>query len=92
MVTSPNGNGVVIIGGYDDILASRYEYKNNKLIINNSKIQNSLSLWIKDDFFGHSTKAIKKLCATLFISMIPLHSDDLERQAALLINGINLSK
>ena len=81
-----------LIGGYDDILASRYEYKNNKLIINNSKIQNSLSLWIKDDFFGHSTKAIKKLCATLFISMIPLHSDDLERQAALLINGINLSK
>lgn len=88
-----------IIGLYDFIIAKHYELKlkntddnyiiDFRLYIDNSidKIQNKFLEIFQNSF---NIKEIYIITIHLFLSMLPLHSDDLTKQYALLANAIRL--
>lgn len=88
-----------IIGLYDFIIAKHYElkFKNTndnyvidfKLYIDNSinEIQNKFLEIFQNSF---NIKEIYIITVNLFLSMLPLHNDDMKKQYALLANAIRL--
>ncbi len=86
-----------IHGYYDHILTGNYELLETNsleysLTIFNSEEHSSLSailidLMEENDF---DTKQILAIESLLFLSMIPLHSDDTKRQKAFLLRGLEL--
>ena len=92
-----------IIGGYDSINNGLFsiEQKDNSLKINvlkpiqYKKISNEFDLWISKKW---NLEHIKMIEGLLFISMIPLHNEDLKKQLAFYaiglqrLNEINFSK
>lgn len=86
-----------IVGGYDAIISNRYsinyEDKDNLNLVLDDNIN---SKEIKDKFwdFSHQFNISKAdiiyIMITLFISMIPLHSDNKDRQLAFYLNANRL--
>jgi len=87
-----------IIGGYDYIIANQFqiEEKGLKFYPNDSVKINQLSKkfekLIYDEFFFISFDEILAINVLLFISMVPLHSDNKKRQEAFLLNSKRLYK
>ena len=83
-----------LFGGYDHILGGMYSYEGTGIKIHNEGLLRVLTChqWFAEGFFGRDFSAIEKLSATLFISMIPLHQDDENRQIALLSRGLQLAE
>ena len=92
-----------IVGGYDSINNGLFsvEQKDNSLKINilkpsqYEKISNEFDLWISKSW---NLEQIKMIEGLLFISMIPLHNEDIKKQLAFYavgvqrLNEINFSK
>jgi len=82
-----------IVGGYDSINNGLFsiEYKNNLLKINtlksvqHQKISNDFDLWVSKNW---NLEQIKMIEGLLFISMLPLHNDNLKKQLAFFTIGI----
>jgi hypothetical protein len=86
------------LDGYDVILNNMYTLKYNS--INNVEF-NKTNDYIKDEIYNifekkigslYSRDIIKCIESTLFLSMLPLHKEDIKRQHALLVNGLILLK
>lgn len=81
-----------IIGKYDFIIANRFKYKENTStdiefdIEYDNKIE-ELEIYF-DKFFDF--KMYYSIMINLFLSMIPLHSDNILRQKAMLANALDL--
>lgn len=81
-----------IIGKYDFIIANRFKYKENTStdiefeIEYDNKIE-ELEIYF-EKFFDF--KMYYPIMINLFLSMIPLHSDNILRQKAMLANALNL--
>jgi hypothetical protein len=84
-------------GGYDFIVTDRFEVciKSNSQIdlnIKNSdyrnQVQKIFEAWLISD--QELAKKIKAIEALLFLSMLPLHSDNPKRQKAMLANGLSI--
>jgi len=92
-----------IVGGYDSINNGLFsiDQKDNSLKINilkptqYEKISNNFDLWISKSW---NLEQIKMIEGLLFISMIPLHNEDIKKQLAFYavgvqrLNEINFSK
>ncbi|UKA06987.1 capsular biosynthesis protein [Photobacterium damselae subsp. damselae] len=86
-----------IIGLYDLILAGHYDVsiENNKIELNiyeqskNKTVQEYFIHLVKKEF-GISLEQLKAMQIQLFLSMLPLHSDDKNRQNALFANAFRL--
>lgn len=86
-----------IIGMYDWIIAGYYSVEISKRKINfqidepkqHKIIQQRFVEMIKDEF-GISPVSLMAMQVQLFLSMLPLHSDDKDRQKALLSNAFRL--
>ena len=92
-----------IVGGYDSINNGLFsvEQKDNSLKINilkssqYEKISNDFDLWVSKSW---NLEQIKMIEGLLFISMIPLHNEDIKKQLAFYavgvqrLNEINFSK
>jgi 5-methylthioribose kinase len=82
-----------IVGGYDSINNGLFsiECKNNSLKISTlkpvqyQKVSNDFDLWISKNW---NLEQIKMIEGLLFISMLPLHNDDLKKQLAFFAIGI----
>jgi dTDP-glucose pyrophosphorylase len=82
-----------IVGGYDSINSGLFsiEQKENSLKISTlkpsqyEKISNDFDLWISK---GWNLEQIKMIEGLLFISMIPLHNEDLKKQLAFYAVGV----
>lgn len=89
-----------IIGKYDQIIATRYELKmedfNWEIKFNcENKLETEFENSFRENFlkpFGVGESEILAINVLLFISMIPLHSDNKERQFAFIANAIRLFK
>ena len=88
-----------VIGLYDFIIAERYAIKQNennynlefKLNINNdTKIIQNLFLEKLYSTFGFNFNEILAITIHLFLSMLPLHHDNKQKQFALLANSFRL--
>ena len=87
-----------IIGLYDFIIAGRFEYSENSSYDINFKIYKSRNIkkiqknFFKINFNGKSLKDynVLEIQILLFLSMLPLHSDNPNRQKALLVNALRL--
>lgn len=89
-----------VIGGYDLIIQKRYnvitENEINKIIF--PDLQTKAWKDMEEAFFSQlqvsypnvTIDLLKFLCGHLFTSMLPLHSDDRERQFAILLNAQRL--
>ncbi len=82
-----------IVGGYDSINSGLFsiEQKDNSLKINilkptqYEKISNDFDLWISKSW---NLEQIKMIEGLLFISMIPLHNEDIKKQLAFYAVGV----
>ena len=82
-----------IVGGYDSINNGLFsiEYKNNSLKIStlksvqHQKVSNDFDLWVSKNW---NLEQIKMIEGLLFISMLPLHNDDLKKQLAFYAVGV----
>ena len=86
-----------VIGLYDFIIAGRYTYSDSTPYDISFKIYSSDNKSISDYFlrlmknqYSISTDTIYPIMINLFLSMLPLHSDDRTRQKALLANALRL--
>lgn len=86
-----------ILGLYDWIIAGYYEVEINQQEIqflldvpNSIKGIQQLFLSLIKDKFQLSSKALYAMQIQLFLSMLPLHSDDVKRQQALMANAFRL--
>ena len=86
-----------IIGLYDFIIAGRYTYTESTPYDVSFKIYSSDNKSIADYFlllmknqYHISKDTIYPIMINLFLSMLPLHSDDRIRQKALLANALRL--
>lgn len=85
-----------VIGFYDYIIAGRFDLKklgenNYSLDFKHSKYKNSFTEEYKKlSLNGVSINDIMPLTVLLFISMLPLHNDRKDRQAAMLVNALRL--
>lgn len=84
------------IGAYDSIVNNLFTLKesNNGFKLKIKKRQNAMYLEALirqlNEHFGYNHKDILFLTGLLFISMCPLHNDNLNRQIAFYLNGIKL--
>jgi hypothetical protein len=82
------------IGRYDFIVSNLFKITANNNVINYEIASNEnfrISEEIFDSFIvnnGYNINEIKLIETSLFISMLPLHSDDLNRQLVLYVTGI----
>jgi dTDP-glucose pyrophosphorylase len=82
-----------IVGGYDSINNGLFsiECNNNSLKISTlkpvqyQKVSNDFDLWVSKNW---NLEQIKMIEGLLFISMLPLHNDDLKKQLAFFAIGI----
>ena len=88
-----------ILGLYDWIIAEYYEVdiKQNSIQFtldapNSIKGIQSLFLTLVNDKFNLTSNALYAMQIQLFLSMLPLHSDDKKRQQALMANAFRLYK
>lgn len=87
-----------IVGGYDLILASRFECsglseRNISLEFAPSSSANILSQLVEEiDFLGVKLDSpeILAICTHLFLAMVPLHADRPDRQRAFVANALRL--
>jgi hypothetical protein len=86
-----------ILGLYDWILAGYYEVEIEQNDIsfslpvpNSTKGIQRLFLSLSKDKFDLQSKALYAMQIQLFLSMLPLHSDDVKRQQALMANAFRL--
>lgn len=86
--------GHSLVGNYDFIVSGfyslNYDLKNYKFVLEiEQENRDKLITYFYDkvDLLGMSKKFIKASIANLFLSMLPLHNEDKERQLALLINA-----
>lgn len=90
-----------IVGGYDLIISGMYDVKSSKsgsvpeylLDIPLNAVQKNM----KEEFWSYSVHNqsidrpdVKAILVLLFLTAIPLHSDDTKRQRALFANGLKL--
>ena len=84
-----------IIGDYDLIIAGRYKLHSQDNTVN-FNIENPRSdlkdIIINRKLSGYSANEIFPIMINLFFSMLPLHSDNKNRQQALLANAVRLYK
>ena len=80
---------------YDDILAGNYQFEEltsgqYKLNFMGRKIDDYMRSWVATTCkeFGIDFLLLKKMVGSLFLSMIPLHSDSAHRQKILFLNGL----
>ena len=89
--------GHSIVGRYDQILGEKIESdaagSSFQLIIPSDEERD----WLIDEFFNSQigadcfdSPAVKAAIVSLFLSMVPLHSEDPQRQQALFANGLRL--
>ena len=85
-----------IIGLYDFIIAGRYSYSEStpynvslKIYSDDKRIQDYF-LMLMEKSYGISASTIYPIMINLFLSMLPLHSDNKLRQKALLANALRL--
>lgn len=85
-----------VIGLYDFIIAGRYKYSESTSydvslkIYSNSNNISEYFLLLMEKSYGISAKVIYPIMINLFLSMLPLHSDNKLRQKALLANALRL--
>ena len=85
-----------VIGLYDFIIAGRYKYSESTpydvslKIYSNSNNISEYFLLLMEKSYGISAKIIYPIMINLFLSMLPLHSDNKLRQKALLANALRL--
>ena len=87
-----------IIGKYDFIMSLRFEYIENykydiKFTIYDDDSYNDMIEYFISEIasrYGITAKVIYPIMINLFLSMLPLHSDDVIRQKALLSNALRL--
>ena len=87
-----------VIGGYDHIVAGYYDLKwLSALDVSLELPENTRLRDIKAEFLGRhfanlslDTSAAPAICVLLFLSMLPLHSEDPSRQNAFLANAMRL--
>ena len=85
-----------VIGLYDFIIAGRYTYSESTpydvslKIYDNSNSISDYFLLLMEKSYGISAKVIYPIMINLFLSMLPLHSDNKLRQKALLANALRL--
>jgi hypothetical protein len=82
------------IGRYDFIVSNLFKISANNNVIN-YEIASNENFRISEEIFdscivnnGYNLKEIKLIETSLFISMLPLHSDDFNRQLVLYVTGI----
>jgi hypothetical protein len=85
-----------LIGGYDYIIANRFLIEEESLkfyLDDNAKIDRlgkKFETLVLDRFLPISLNEILAINVLLFISMVPLHSDNKKRQEAFLLNSKRL--
>lgn len=85
-----------IIGKYDFIIAGRFKYSEDSAYDVSLKIYDNDNCKIIDYFlllmnnYGITPKVIYPIMINLFLSMLPLHSDNKLRQKALFANALRL--
>ena len=80
---------------YAEILANNYRIENNKVIFyKNNDLSNQICRYLKTKFseYGYNWEQIFKLAIVLIITAIPFHSDDLKRQRAFWLIGLEKIK
>ncbi|MEM2954828.1 MAG: hypothetical protein QW625_02675 [Candidatus Nanoarchaeia archaeon] len=80
-----------ISGGYDSIINDYFEINMNSSHINLSLFKPSNSTYLEKLFFElipYKREVIELIESTLFLSMVPLHKDNLYRQLAMLSIGL----
>lgn len=81
-------------GHYDDIIEDRFDVKVEDTAISyNLQMENRTALDAFLDTFSEeltNLRAVRLIEATLFLSMIPLHDDHLDRQYLMLATGVKL--
>lgn len=89
-----------VVGLYDHIIAGNYKLnKNRQLDLSLELPGSACDNYLRDDFLSRKFSGLSPfesaalpISVLLFLSMLPLHSDDLQRQSALLANGMRLFK
>ncbi len=89
-----------VLGLYDHIVTNYYKleeiepYKYNFEIYSNSVTSAIQNLFVRMKFNGRSLEQLDTfpILVHLFLSMLPLHSDDFNRQKALLLNALRIYK
>ena len=89
-----------VIGLYDHIIAGYYElvenepYNYNFKIYTNPIIENIQGKFLETKFTGKSFEELDTfpILIHLFLSMLPLHADNENRQKALIMNALRLYK
>lgn len=88
-----------ILGGYDSIVAARYDILGDTLcaqnlyIYHDDKLVEAVCEYFSENILvdmGYSAKEILAIVVHLFLSMLPLHSDAPDRQHAFVLNAIRL--
>lgn len=86
-----------VIGKYDFIIAGRFSYSEESQYDMSFSIYDNANCNIADYFlslmerhYSFSAKTIYPIMINLFLSMLPLHSDDRLRQKAMLANALRL--
>lgn len=80
----------IIAGSYDVIEINPYDFRFN---IYGSSLFEKIKNYYFEVFFDSNSLLFKEIMAInvhLFLSMLPLHSDDENRQLALMLNGVRL--
>lgn len=90
-----------VLGGYDHIIANRYsvarplptelEFDLPEFSGKNSQILSSRFCQMVEAEFGLKETTLYAFAAIMFFSMLPLHKESPERQAALLATGLGLA-
>ena len=83
-----------IVGGYDYVIHKLYNFSEDENGFHYKDLMSSMQEQLKIYFdtlvvkYGYNLKEISLIEACLFLSMIPLHSEDFERQKIFYIKGI----
>lgn len=83
-------------GHYDYLVNGIYQLDANPDDFKLSYIERENSCWLEEVMYwilknqNMDESLIENMCALLFLSMVPLHSDDERRQLAMFLNGVDL--
>lgn len=89
--------GHSILGRYDQIVAGQYRLEDADGDLRLTLPDDPVKRWIEGEFLrmraggiAFDDPVVKAVIVTLFLSMIPLHSDDPRRQRAFFVNALRL--